>query len=222
MKKAFQKESQKSESDVNVSENQSDFPFAKHCQIPTTFPFEFELRDILNSNAFLVQQCSKCPSAFQINYITDCHYQGSYSLKSTKRGFQLLYALLQKLTSCVIWTDVSDSITCINFMSISPEFLEFWHPQFCHSPLTWLVTLTTALTSNVLHCDDGKPNIDYGYHYRTIRPIYVIPTDCHPHPVPITAVPIPISSIPIPNHPRDIHPHPCSNLCEYNSYIYCE
>jgi len=46
MKKAFQKESQKSESEVNGSENPSDFGFAKNCLILTTFGFEFKLRHI--------------------------------------------------------------------------------------------------------------------------------------------------------------------------------
>ena len=46
MKKAFQKESQKSESDIKVSENPSDFRFAKNCGIPTTFGVEFELQHI--------------------------------------------------------------------------------------------------------------------------------------------------------------------------------
>ena len=42
-KNAFKKESQKSEFDVSVSENMSDFGFAKNCGIPTKFGFEFEL-----------------------------------------------------------------------------------------------------------------------------------------------------------------------------------
>jgi len=40
----YPKGKSKCESDVNVSENPSDFGFAKNCGIPTTFAFEFEFK----------------------------------------------------------------------------------------------------------------------------------------------------------------------------------
>ena len=60
-RKAFQKESRKSEFDVNVSENPSDFGLQKNCRIATTF--EFELRHIPRRSPS-VPMVFKCKGVF--------------------------------------------------------------------------------------------------------------------------------------------------------------